>query len=174
MRVGIHIIASPHEVGSVAATVSSLKCLSVPHSIYTHTSYHAMLDVLDSYEEEWLFFLYKYEALDFRLVDAIPVLIQEDAFSAFIFYALNRGGTTPSVMSVLRMIRKGVKLRTHSFDIEDNTLKVLPILDGWIYEQGSEYAPDKDATDGPVLTDAQRVSCGSPEAGSDTSTGMCS
>ena len=138
MKLGVCIVKSHSGIIDPQATITSVKKLPVSVKIHYIDSFLGLQDHFLSVQEDWTLVLYERERLDLRFIDAIQVMLAEEKVSAYKFYCVIKTPTAPLIIESVRLFRKGVCLRKDSLrpSLRDST--IVKILDGWIYEHGTE------------------------------------
>ena len=83
---------------------------------------------------EWKMFMYSNEYLSNQLVEAFPIILDNEEFDYFSFYKLALGENNKIKYSISpRLFRSGIELRDNSvYPIDMESLKGTTILDGFI------------------------------------------
>lgn len=139
MQLGICVIRCPFGFGDYQTTVDSIKNLPVNYCIYDIKSYIEVQQHLATTHDDWTLILRDREALDYRFNEAIGVMLTEETVQAYKFYCTIKTVDAPTVIEQFRLFRHGVHLRDQAFRPVDLNSHTVKILDGWIYEHGTEH-----------------------------------
>lgn len=129
--------------GNKEETLASVSDLPVHTHFYFMDSFSDVQQHLVTSKEDWTLILYAREALDVRFNDAIEVMLAEESVSAYKFFCTVKTASTPIVVESVRLFKRGVILKKDALRPAQPELSVVRILDGWIYEHGTDKDIDK-------------------------------
>jgi len=138
MKLGVCIIQLPFLKGDLEKTKETILSLPCETEIHVVSSFVDAQLYLQFAKEDWVLILYSYEALDACFIDCIEVMLDEKSMDAYRFLCLIKTSHTPRIVENVRLIRNGIKLLPKKFELEDTAKAVTRILDGWIFEHGTE------------------------------------
>lgn len=151
MKLGICVVKCPYGDSDYEATIASVKNLPVKYNIHRIDTFFALQQHFLTVKEDWTLVLYEREALDSRFNDAIITMLAEDTIAAYKFYCTVKTNKAPVVVESVRLFKKGVLLREDALLPLQADSEVIRILDGWVYEHGTDKDLHKICWNGKTL-----------------------
>ena len=135
---GVCVICPVYSKGDTMKTLASVDCLPVSVTTYLFEEYQEVRDHFRKTNDDWTLVLYNHEHLDSKFIDAIQVMMDDPDMDAYRFCCLIHTQDVPFIQQSIRMYRKGVYLAEKALEPEVAGKEVVLILDGWIFEHGTE------------------------------------
>ena len=136
MNLGVCVVKSV--LGNRRATIQSVKNLPIDFNIHLVDNFIALKQHFLISKEDWTLVLYEREFLDARFNDAFVVMLNEKTVSAYSFCCVIKTNCDPLIIDSVRLFKKGVFLKNDALRPSMPDSSVVKILDGWIYEHGTE------------------------------------
>ncbi len=137
-NLGICIVSPAYSTLSLDGVMDSVVELPVSVTTYIFETFQEVRHHLEITNDDWNLILYDRERFDSNFVDAIEVMMEAGAVDAYRFCCLRKTEGVPHLIQSIRMYKNGVTLAKHAMRPEKEGLQVVRILDGWIFEDGTE------------------------------------
>ena len=130
MKLTLFILKTTEENKSLTSTTASVDDLFDQFAVVENIN-----EINGAFKKnDWFLVLYDNECLSVDLKEAVKnILTMDIAFDALIFFQKD---TDDKLYQSPRLFRKHVRLKENSLLPEDDSMKMVRILDGWVNQHG--------------------------------------